>query len=156
MLSGSQVSNPNFLNTPSSQIPTTDIAGLQNQNFNNQMAIYGQQNAQYNALMGGVLGLGAGALKASDERIKENIHKVGDVLGHDSDKTQPEMGSVFGAGDKLPVYTYTYKADPAKTPQIGPMAQDVEKIDPKAVKTIDGTKYIKPRRLMGSLLGMAA
>jgi hypothetical protein len=156
LLSGSQVQQPNFLNAPSSQIPTTDIAGLQNQNFNNQMAIYGQQNAQYNALMGGVLGLGAGALKASDERVKENIHKIGDVLGAASDANQPDMGTVFSAGDKLPVYSYNYKADPAKTPQVGPMAQDVEKIDPKAVKTIKGVKHIDQRRLMGGLLGMAA
>jgi hypothetical protein len=156
LLSGSQVQAPNFLNAPTSQIPTTDIAGLQNQNFNNQMAIYGQQNQQYNALMGGVLGLGAGALKVSDERKKENIHKLGDLIGHDQDDTQPQMASVFGAGDKLPIYAYSYKQDPASTQHIGPMAQDVEKLDPKAVKTIKGTKYIDQRRLMGGLLGMAA
>ena len=124
------------------------------------MAIYGQQNAQYNALMGGVLGLGAGALKASDERIKKNIHKLGDVTGIDPDDTQPKMGTVFNGGDtddkKLPIYSYTYKNDPNDTPQVGPMAQDVEKIDPKSVTTIDGTKYIKQRRLMGRILGMAA
>ena len=156
LLSGSQVQQPNFLNAPTSQIPTTDIAGLQNQNFNNQMAIYGQQNQQYNALMGGVLGLGAGALKMSDVREKENIHKVGDLLGGDRDQDQPKPGSVFGAGDRLPIYSYSYKKDPAKTPQVGPMAQDVEKLDPRAVKTIKGTKYIDQRRLMGGLLGMAA
>jgi hypothetical protein len=32
------------------------------------------------------------------------------------------------------------------------MAQDVQKIDPKAVKNIRGTKYVDQGRLMGSIL----
>lgn len=138
LLSGSQVQQPNFVNTPGSQIATTDVASLVNQNFNQQLANYQQQNANYNSLVGGILGLGAGALKLSDEKEKENIHEIGTVLGDEKE---------------LPVYSYTYKKDPSHTPQTGPMAQDVEKMDPEAVKTVKGTKYIDQRRMMGGLLG---
>ena len=33
LLSGSQINNPNFVNTPNNQIPTTDVAGLINNRF---------------------------------------------------------------------------------------------------------------------------
>jgi len=138
LLSGSQVQQPNFVNTPGSQIATTDVASLVNQNFNQQLANYQQQNANYNSLVGGILGLGAGAVKLSDEEEKENIKRIGTVLGDEHE---------------LPVYSYTYKGDPTHTPQTGPMAQDVEKKMPEAVKTIKGTKYIDQRRMMGGLLG---
>jgi Chaperone of endosialidase len=140
LLSGSQVSQPNFVNTPGAQISTTDVAGLVNQNFNQQLANYQQQNQNYNSLIGGVLGLGAGALKISDEREKENVVKMGDIL---ADKTE-----------KLPIYEYEYKKDPSKTRHLGPMAQDVERIDPKSVTTVEGVKYINEPRMMGRLLGV--
>jgi Chaperone of endosialidase len=139
LLSGAQVQQPNFINTPGAQIPTTDVAGLINQNFNQQFQNYQQQSTNQNALIGGVLGLGAGALKASDERVKENI---------------VPMGSVFADSDdhKLPIYQYSYKGDPSGVRHTGPMAQDVEKLDPKAVKSIGGVKHIDTRRVMGSIL----
>jgi Chaperone of endosialidase len=145
LLSGSQVNQPNFINTPGAQIPTTDIAGLLNQNFNQQLGIYQQQNQNVNSLVGGVLGLGAGALKASDRRMKKDVRR---------------MATVFAAGDdetahKLPIYQYAYKDDPTSTRHIGPMAQDVEKIDPRAVETIKGRKYIDTHRVMGSILRAA-
>ena len=159
MLSGSQVANPNFVNTPGSQIATTDFAGITNQNFQNQMGIYNAQNQNYQQLMGGILGLGAGALKASDERIKENIVPMGKVLAMDpdQDETRSKMATVFADTDKdeLPIYQYSYKADPTSTRHIGPMAQDVQRIDPKAVKTIGGVKHIDTRRVMGSILRAA-
>lgn len=138
LLSGSQIQQPNFVNTPGSQIATTDVASLVNQNFNQQLANYQQQNANYNSLVGGILGLGAGALKLSDEKEKENIEPIGTVLGERKE---------------LPVYSYTYKDDPSHTPQTGPMAQDVEKMEPKAVRKIEGKKYIDQRKMMGALLG---
>ena len=148
LLSGSQISNPNFVNTPNTQIPTTDIAGLINNRFNQDMSVYQQQSQSYNSLVGGILGLGAGALRGgyiSDEREKEN--KV-------------PMGTVFAAGEdgerkSLPVYEYSYKRDPAKTRHFGPMAQDIEKIEPRAVSEKRGVKYVKPDMLMGSILRAA-
>ena len=44
----------------------------------------------------------------------------------------------------LPVYSFRYKGDP-KT-QIGLMAQDVEKRDPKAVGSLFGLKTVDYRR----------
>ena len=75
-------------------------------------------------LMGMVGSIGAAAvpLMFSDKRLKTDIKKVG--------KTN----------DGLPVYTYKYKGDD-KT-QMGVMAQDVEKKNPSAVKTIDGFKAV--------------
>jgi Chaperone of endosialidase len=150
LLSGSQVQMPNFVNTPGAQIPTTDIAGLVNQGFQQQFQNYAQQSQNTNALLGGVLGLGAGALRGgvvSDVRAKENITPMGTVFStnvdHDDKRTE------------LPIYQYSYKADPSSTTHIGPMAQDVEKLDKKAVKSIGGIKHIDPRRVMGGILRAA-
>jgi hypothetical protein len=148
LMSGSQVQQPNFINTPGAQIPTTDIAGLINQNFNQQQQNYTQQMSQYNALMGGVLGLGAGALKASDERVKDNVVRLGTVFATDVDHDETPRR-------ELPIFEYSYKADPTGTRHVGPMAQDVEKLDRGAVKEIGGVKHIDTRRVMGSILRAA-
>jgi hypothetical protein len=62
LLSGSQVSQPNWVNAPQSQVANTDYAGLMNSNYNQRFAGWqqGQQNMQ--SLMGGLFGLGAGGL----------------------------------------------------------------------------------------------
>jgi hypothetical protein len=144
LLSGSQVSQPNFVNTPGSQIANTDTAGIANQNFQNQMQAFNGQNQNFQALMGGVLGLGAGALRMSDEREKDNVARIGTVLSATSEDR-----------DTLPIYSYSYKKDPAKLRHIGPMAQDVEKLDPKAVHQIGGRKFLDTRRTMGNILRAA-
>jgi len=146
LLSGSQVSQPNFINAPQSQIPTTDVAGLINTNFNQQQSNYNSQLQGWNSFMGGILGLGAGAMKLSDRREKEDIDRIGTVFAasHDSDDRK-----------KLPIYSYSYKDDPASTRHIGPMAQDVERVDPGAVANIGGKKYLDEDRVMGSILRAA-
>jgi len=142
LLSGSQVSGPNFVNTPQQNIPTTDIAGLINNRFSQDLDVYKQQSANFNSLMGGIFGM-MGGLARSDRRAKENIDKVGTVFAAGPDGEKP-----------LPVYEYSFKDDPTSTRHVGPMAQDVEKIDPKAVTTRSGTKYIDRTRL-GSILKVA-
>jgi hypothetical protein len=142
LMSGSQVGQPNFVNTPGAQIPTTDVAGLINQNFAQQLGIYQQQSQNTNQLIGGVLGLGAGALRASDRRLKENVSKMGTVFAADAE----------GERKQLPIYAYSYKADPASARHVGPMAQDVEKITPEAVEEHGGRKFIRPREVMGSIM----
>lgn len=135
LLSGSQVSMPQSLGFQGSTIPTTDNAGLINQQYQQQMNSYNQQMAQSNGIMGGLFGLGS-ALIMSDERTKEDIKPAGEYQGHN-------------------VYTYNYKGDPAKTPQIGVMAQEAEKKRPDAVVTRpDGIKMVKMGQLFG--LGEAA
>lgn len=141
LLSGSQVSNPNFINATQNKIPTTDIAGLINNNFSQSLDSYKQQSANYNNIVGGLFGAIAGGLK-SDVRSKENIHKIGSVLTAAPQKLA-----------ELPVYQYSYKDDPSSTRRIGPMAQDVEKVDPDAVmEDRDGMKYIDKDRVMGGIL----
>jgi endosialidase-like protein len=142
LLSGSQVQSPNFVNVAAANIPTTDYAGLVNNKFNQDFSNYQQQSQNFNQIMGGIFGAVAG-LTRSDKREKNVGPKLGTVFaaGHDGEKP-------------LPVYEYAYKDDPAQTPRVGPMAQDVQKIDPKAVKTIRGTKYIDRTRL-GSILKVA-
>jgi hypothetical protein len=142
LASGSQVQNPNWLNTPQSQIATTDIGGLINQNFAQQQQNYQTSMNSWNATMGGLLGLGAGALK-SDERSKENIVPMGSVFA-----ATPE-----GERKKLPISEWSYKGDPER--HVGPMAQDVEKIDKRAVTERGGVKHIYPRAVMGSILRAA-
>jgi len=84
----------------------------------------------------------------SDRRAKKNIHRVGTVFAarkHDAPK-------------KLPIYSYQYKdghEDNGAARHIGPMAQDMEKIDPGAVKTISGIKHIKTKRVLGDILRVA-
>lgn len=62
------------------------------------------------------------ALAFSDERIKENITRVGSL------------------DNGLPVYTFNYIGKPDI--QMGLMAQDVEKVNPNAVKEIGGIKVV--------------
>ncbi len=61
-------------------------------------------------------------LAASDEKLKTNITKVGNINGHN-------------------VYTFEFKSNPGKI-EIGVMAQEVEKITPDAVVEIDGIKHV--------------
>ena len=93
-------------------------------------------------------------MKASDERVKENVHKIGSVLTASDEASTPKMGTVLDAEGKaeLPIYRYSYKNDPASIRHGGPMAQDVEKTDPGAVKSIKGVKHIDTRRVMGNIL----
>jgi hypothetical protein len=144
LLSGSQISNPNFVNTPNNQIPTTDVAGLINNRFSQGMDIYKQESANNNALIGGALGFAGNLAKLSDVREKEDIDRMGTVFA-----ANPQ-----GEREELPIYEYSYKKDPTSARHVGPMAQDVEKIDKRAVKTKGGTKYIDMAR-MGSILKAA-
>jgi hypothetical protein len=57
LMSGSQVSQPNFVNGPQTSVAGTDYAGAVQNNYNAQMANYQQRLAQKNAMMGGLFGL---------------------------------------------------------------------------------------------------
>jgi len=164
LLSQSQVSNPTATNVAQNKIPTTDVAGLINNNFSQSLDAYKQQSTNYNQIVGGLFSAigsigGAAAYGAtkSDVRSKENIHKVGSVFAAAPQKlAEPESKAEDrGETSELPIYTYSYKDDPASIRHLGPMAQDVEKIDPNAVlHDRQGTKYIDNRR-MGGLLRAA-
>ncbi|MBT1155734.1 tail fiber domain-containing protein [Aminobacter anthyllidis] len=113
LLSGSQVSAPKAQGYTGSTIPTTDNAGLINENYNQKMNAYNQQAAQSGSLLGGLFGGIGKLLTLSDKRAKTDIEKVG--------KTD----------DGQPIYAYRYKAGGPM--QLGLMAQDVEEKHPDAV-----------------------
>lgn len=128
LLSGAQVTGPNFVNSANSQIATTDVAGIINQDYQNRLGAWQQQQAQGNSILGGLFGLGS-SLIMSDRRTKTDIKRVGKL------------------DNGLPVYEYRYKAGGA--PHIGVMAQDVEKKNPGAVAEIGGIKHVDYAKAVG-------
>lgn len=133
LMGGAQVQNPNFVPTEGVQMPTVDYAGLVQQNYANQMGAYNSQLAQSNSLLGGLFGLGSSLIMASDERVKEDIEKVGKVDGQN-------------------IYRFRYKSGGPM--QLGVMAQEVEDDHPEAVREIGGVKHVDYGRLFR--LGEAA
>ncbi len=80
LMSGSQVSQPNFIGTPQANMANTDVAGIYNNNFNQQMAVANAQNSTNNAMMGGMFGLGAAGMRFmpwSDRRLKKDVIELG-------------------------------------------------------------------------------
>lgn len=128
LLSGSQVSHPNYVNTPQSNVATTDYAGLVNQNYQAKLAAQQAKAAGFQSILGGLFGmggqLGSAAIMASDERLKEEVEKVGEIKGHN-------------------IYEYNYKGRPKGERHIGMMAQEVERSNPGAViKTRGGMRLL--------------
>lgn len=113
LLSGGQVSQPNFMGGNTSTIPTTDVAGIINQDYQNRLAASQANN------MGGLftgIGQGIGSLIGmSDERTKKDVEKRGEIDG---------MG----------IYDFRYKGEPESTPKhTGLMAQEVAQQKPEAI-----------------------
>lgn len=112
LLSGGQVQNPNWAPTNSVGVAPTDISGMMNQNYQQQLQAYQAQQQAGGGLMGGLFGLGSSMLMMSDRRLKRDIVALG-VLGD------------------LPVYAWTYVWGGAR--HIGVMAQDMLRLRPAAV-----------------------
>ena len=74
---------------------------------------------------------GAQAAAASDRNLKENI-------------STPDSASIQMFLDKLKPYSYNYKDDPSREPQMGVMAQDLEKsaLGEQFVEEVDGDKMV--------------
>jgi hypothetical protein len=122
----SQVDMPQFAGAAGVNMGNTDVAGNYWNAFDANMAKYNASQAGANNLMGGLFGLGSAALTGagaaggfgalfSDERLKENVEKVGRLPGGPN------------------VYEYEMKGDPTDERQIGVMAQEVERTQPEAV-----------------------
>ena len=124
LMSGSQVATPQFGIAQSAMIPTTDYAGIRQQGFGNQMANYQQQNANYQAMLGGLFGLGSAGITAgfprppapttSDIRLKADIEPMGERGGHNW-------------------YSFRYVWEDPGTVHEGVMAQEVMQTRPDAV-----------------------
>lgn len=65
LLSGSQVQSPNVQIAQQSRMPTTDVAGLINQNYNQQLGAWQTDVANRQNLMGGLFGLGSAGIMAA-------------------------------------------------------------------------------------------
>jgi hypothetical protein len=133
LLSGSQVSQPNFINPNSQTIPTTDTAGIIGQDYQNRLGVYNQQMQQSQGIMGGLLGLGGKLIGLSDDDAKKDKERLGDVEG--------EMG----------LWKYRYKGEPKSSPKrMGLMASEVEKEKPSAVKRgKDGLRRVDYGKALG-------
>lgn len=123
LASGTQVANPQFQPLNVARIPTTDNAGIIQAYDQAQMQRWQAEEQSRQNMFGGLMGMGGkiGAaalpLMFSDERLKENIEKVGTLKGHS-------------------LYSYNYKGNDKE--HIGVMAQEVEKKRPDAVKKTAG------------------
>ncbi|TIT69117.1 MAG: tail fiber domain-containing protein [Mesorhizobium sp.] len=122
LLSGSQVSQPNFVNANMPTIPTTDTAGLINTNYNQKLQAWQQDQANSSGILGGLFGLGANLIKYSDRRLKQNIRRVGTFA---NGLTKYAFEYIWGGGE-----------------QIGVMADEVRRFRPHAVINIGGLDVV--------------
>lgn len=122
LLSGGQVSQPNFMTSAGvNGLQTTDNAAIIGNYDNQRMNQWQQNQAASGSMIGGIGGLFsggsssamAGLMALSDERAKNDKQKIGE--------TEDGMG----------IYSFKYKGSP-KT-EIGLMAQEVAKKKPRAV-----------------------
>jgi hypothetical protein len=136
--SGSQVQNPSFVN--SAQQATTggaDILGAAQMGYNAEMGDFNAKQAAQQNLNQGIMGLGgAGIMKYSDIRMKENIKQI------------------HWMPNGLPVYEYEYKSEfkdiAGHGKFVGVMAQEVEMVRPEAVITnANGYKMVNYGALNG-------
>lgn len=110
-LSGqSQVQTPQFASTPQTGVAGTDVAGITQAGYANQMQGYNAQQQQ----LGGLFSAGASLIPLlSDRRAKTEIKRIGT------------------ADNGLGLYLYRYKSGGPF--QIGVMADEVEQVAPNAV-----------------------
>lgn len=121
LLSGSQVSQPNFIGTAERNIANTDVAGIIQSDFDNRFRNAQVGNQAIGDLAGGLFSLGGAGILASDRRVKKDISKIG------------------ATDNGLPLYLFRYKGEPDTAPlRLGLMAQDVEKSNPEAVVVLPG------------------
>lgn len=134
LLGATQINMPQFSDVSMPTIPTTDVAGLINKNYDQQLAGYQYETSSMNSILGGLLGLGGSFLGnpslfgASDRRLKTDIKVIG------------------RADNGLNIYSYRYVwGGPT---QIGVMADEVENIHPEAVAEVNGVKLVNYERAL--------
>lgn len=118
LMTGSQPTNPTFGNVPQVNQANTDVAGIQNSGYQNQMSRFNAQQQGINNLFSLGGSLGGAAILASDRRLKLDIERTGEL----------ENG--------LPWYRFRYVWDAPGTVREGLMSDDVRKVRPEAV-TVD-------------------
>jgi hypothetical protein len=116
---------PGFQNTAATGIAPADYMGAVQNNYQGQQNVYNQKMQANSALIGDIMGLGGalgGAWIGSDRRLKTEIRYIGT------------------AANGLSIYSYRYKS--GGPPQIGFMADEVERAKPWAVIERDGYKMV--------------
>lgn len=116
LMSGSQVQQPWMGGQQQTNMANTDVAGIYNQAFQNQMGIYNAEMNQQNAMIGGaagIIGQGMRFIPWSDRRLKKDIVPLG----------------VHESG--LMAYEWTYTFAPGR--YRGFIADEVARLYPHAV-----------------------
>lgn len=129
LLSGSQVSQPNLVNSPTNQIPTTDVAGIISDNYQQRLAA----SQMSGGILGGLFGLGGKLIGLSDDDAKKDKTRHGDI------------------GEGMGLWTFRYKDEPKSTPKhLGLMASEVEDAVPEAVsRRPDGYRQVDYGKVFG-------
>jgi hypothetical protein len=142
------------------QYPTTQMNTLlaslgmtpygQSQTTSGQTTTQAQTDPMMSALgglttLGGLFSAPAGGTSA-----------ISGLMGMFSDKEAKTDIKPLGKKGGVPMYAYRYKGDPKTYPKVvGPMAQDIQKMSPSSVVSINGSKVIKPGAGMLANHGMS-
>lgn len=129
LMTGSQPTNPTFGNVPQVNQANTDVAGIQQNGYNNQMSRYNAQQQGINNLFSLGGSLGGAAIMASDRRLKRDIKRVG------------------ATSQGIPVYEFRYIWDSHEVRHRGVMADEIRKIMPEAVVEINGFDHVDYSRI---------
>lgn len=127
LMGGGQTTAPNFANTPAPGVAPTNVLGAENMAYQGALNVYNAQMGGNNSMMGGLMGLGgqlgSAAIGAwSDRRLKRDVVEI----------------AMLPNG--LPVYSFRYLW--SEEPQIGLMADEVERVAPDAVSELYGYKVV--------------
>lgn len=121
MGTGGAVPGLGTIGTPQTNVAGTDVIGATNGAMAANQNAYNSKMQQQAGLMGSLGSLGGSAMMAlalSDRRLKTAIRKVGKLRSG------------------LNLYTFRYRW--SREPQLGVMAQEVQKVFPQAVVEVDG------------------
>jgi hypothetical protein len=126
LMTGSQVTQPSYVSTPQPAVQPTDVAGITASAYNAEMDAY-------TAMLGGLASIPtslAYGWAASDARLKTDIVRIGSL------------------SNGINIYRWIWRD--TGDPDVGLVAQDVERIAPHAVAEVDGIKVVNYRAAMGA------
>jgi hypothetical protein len=119
LMTGAQVQQPSFSSVPTVSQANTDVAGIQNQGYQNLLAKNAADQQGINNLFSLGGSLGSAAILASDRRLKRDIVRAGTTNGG------------------IPTYLFRYNDDDSQI-YYGVMADEVMHIPGAAVLMDNG------------------